>query len=413
MNYFFDFKPIPQVPDSTQTNSSFMQQSQQGFMGQESIMSADFSDNSIDSLVKVKTRTRRIRKKKEIQAHKYLDSYLIVKKDSFAFLEQIRVQDYELVGYDRFFPKTDIVTPIYTVSVVDNSVDTLVVQDLAKSNTSFVDTVFSEKLMQEKTDSQLVKVDTSIETLVIKSEEKNLSKTKLHTTEITASEEKIVKNNTSSLSSEIWLMAVLLGTLFLFAFIKMQFRAKLKLYSKALTSYQFFNKMYKEQNSLNQRLAFFLSLLFYINTSLIIYYTLFHFVPSQIELKGFSHFLVILMSLVVIFFSFTFVNKIIGGIFEIYDILNEYLYSLYYYHRILGISLLPIVVLYPYLPDFVANISIYLAWGTVLFLFILRWFRGLQISFKNRVPFLYMILYLCTLEIIPLMFISKMILRLY
>ena len=93
MDYFFDFKPITQQPDSTQSNASFMQQNDEGFMGQQSIMSSQFEDTTVDSLVTVKTKKlRAYRKKKKVKSYKYLDSYLIVKKDSFPFLENIKAK---------------------------------------------------------------------------------------------------------------------------------------------------------------------------------------------------------------------------------------------------------------------------------------------------------------------------------
>ena len=395
MNYFFDFNPITQVPDSTQSSSSFMQQNEQGFMGQQSMMSSGFSNNSIDSLVQSKTSRRRTRKKKVIKSYKYIDSYLIVEKDQFPFLENIKSKDFTPINFDNFIAESDISTPVYKIF---NPADTI--------NTS----ISTEEVMEIKQDTSFV-IQNKVEEIIVLSE----PEVKLVTIEETPEPSKeITTDNVVSLSSEIWLMGVLLAILLLFALIKLQFNSKLKLYSQSLISYQLFNKMFKEQNSINLQLGLLLSILFYANTSLIIYYSLLYdSSTSHLSEYGFWPFVIIFGLLFLIFFFFTIINKTISLIFESYELINEYLYNVYFFHRLLGLTLLPVAVLYPYLPPIAGQVSIYLAWLIILISFILRWLRGTKISFKHRVPYFYMILYLCILEIIPLMFITKLILSLY
>jgi len=164
--------------------------------------------------------------------------------------------------------------------------------------------------------------------------------------------------------------------------------------------------MFKEQNTTNRRLAFFLSFIFYTNISLLIYYSI-----NPVFQKGFYTLASIFLIIFGIFLIFTTLNKLIAFVFESYNLVNEYLYNLFFFSRILGLSLLPLVVFYPYISHFGDVILFFLAWPIVFLSFILRWFRGLKISFKYRVSYFYMFLYLCTLEIIPLLFIIKMILR--
>ena len=372
MNYFFKFTPHTQVPDSTTSNALFMQNDETIFSGKPSIMSFEFTDKSIDSLVEIKTRIRRIRKKKVVKSYKYLDSYLIIKDNHFYCLTNAQKPAIKIIDFDNYILKTNI-----------NSHKT-------------IKKTFTIHQNIKSTPKKIVKKPTPV---IVSKPKDTLSQT--------------TESAKPLLSGEIWLMGLILGTLLFFTFIKVQFNSKLKIYFKALFSYQFFNKIYREQNSINQKVGLLLSLLFYSNISLLFYYTFFYSSPIQIHSYGFSVYIYIVLFLFLLFLSFNIINKILSVIFEIHDLLNEYLYSLYYFHRMLGLVLLPFVVLYPYLPSIIAQPSLYLAWGFLLLAFILRWFRGLQISFKNRVPFLYMILYLCTLEIIPLMFITKMILSLY
>ena len=385
MDYFFEFKPISQIPDSTQNKQSFMQQNDQGFMGQQSIMSSSFQKNTADSIIK--TKTKRVYKKKVIKAYKYVDSYLIVKKDSFFCLSNMQTQDFELVNLNKF--------------KVENTLLESLEEPLI--NTKAIDSIIAVKPVAQEIDtSHIVKVKDS---LVAEKIEKQISKP-VYTSELEIKRESPTPKEMNSLSGEIWLMGILLFVLFLFAFIKMQFNSKLRLYYQSLTSYQLFNKMFKEQNTITLRLAILLSVVFYINSSLLIYYTL-NYLSLTKSSSGFIIYGSTLGLLFMAFLVFASINKLLAFVFESYKVINMYLYNTFYTNRILGVALLPFVVLYPYLPNFSSQILLFLAWIIVLLSFILRWFKGLQISFNYRIPFFYMFLYLCTLEIIPLLFLIK------
>ena len=373
MNYFFDFTPLTQQPDSVQTDTPLIQSEYQGFMEQKSIMSAEFNNNSIDSLVKIKTQTRRVRKKKIIKAYKVFDSFLMVKKEPFLCLKSSQKPESSIV---KFYLEVKHIKPKTTKETSGRT--------------------------QQQQDRELT-----------------IKKERLSTTNtITVEDNKVnevqkFNNPDLVLSGELWLIGVLLLSLTLFVFIKKLFGDKLKIYAKSLLGYQFLNKMFREQNIVNQRFAALLSALFYINTSLLLYYTALHISQSLFGFFGFGYYFEMLLFLLLSVLSFTIINKLLEFIFEVYDIINEYLYTVYYFHRVLGVFLLPVVIFYPYLPSIIAQPLLYLGWSIVLLLFIFRWFRGVQISFKHRISFLYMILYLCALEIIPLMFISKIILKVY
>ena len=75
----------------------------------------------------------------------------------------------------------------------------------------------------------------------------------------------------------------------------------------------------------------------------------------------------------------------------------------------IGIVLLPIISILPYVPDSIAPWVFYAGFFVIILLYILRIFRGLQISFKNRLSIFYLILYLCALEIMPTLILFKVI----
>ena len=413
-DYFFKLIPFPQMPDSAQSNSSFMQQNNGGFMGQQSIMSAEFEDNSVDSLVKVKTRRLRPRKKKlDVKSYKYLDSYLIVKKDSFAFLENIKTNSFSTVDFDKFISKSDTSTIVYYKTIDAELQDSLSIDSipgcmsipLVKNalSSDYNIAYFSEMPFEN---INTVENEDTIEFV-------NLSVKEEHTTAPVNNTAQEDHANTYKLSGESWLMFILLSVLLLFAFVRMHFNSKLRTYTQSVISYQSFNKMYKEQNTVNLRLGFLLSFIYNISISLIIYYSATNYFIVNNLPSGFILFLIIFGIVIAFTLFFISINKLLAFFFEQSNLLNEIVYNFLFANRFFGLLLLPTALSYPYLPELFAKILLFSAWGIIVFSFIFRWFRGIIISFKFRVSYLYMILYLCILEIIPLIFFVKEILSLY
>ena len=413
-DYFFRFQPHQQVPDSTQTGESFMQLNNQGFMGQQSIMSAKFEDNSVDSLVKVKTRRLRPRRKKLHQkSYKYVDSYLIVKKDSFAFLENIKANSFSTINFDKYISNCDTSCLVYNKPNIFSNQDSINI-DTISADSLCVDSLNS--IIPEPFVADTSTIDCELTCLTIIPKGGSTPKEQKLTTELPDIQDIPLQNENSNaykLSSEIWLMLVILSVLLLYAFAKMSFKSKLKGYTQSVRSYQAFSKMYKEQNMINLRLGFLLSFIYNVSISLIIYYS----VVDYFILNNFHHGITLFLMIFGIIIAFTLffisINKLLAFFFEQSNLINEIVYNFLFVNRFIGLLLLPIALTYPYLPVFFVKILLFSAWSIVVLSVVFRWFRNLVISFKFRVSYLYMILYLCVLEIIPLIFFAKEILSLY
>jgi len=97
------------------------------------------------------------------------------------------------------------------------------------------------------------------------------------------------------------------------------------------------------------------------------------------------------------------VQEIIGYVFSRLDQINEYLHNVYVYNKILGIVLLPLSFAAFYTPNRITEILLLMTIVFYLFSVIFKIIRGFQIIIKNDVFILYTILYLCTLEILPIL----------
>jgi hypothetical protein len=411
MDFNHKFELIPQQPDSSQTEfgATFAPQNQMGFGGQQpSIMSAGVKNNSLDSLVKAKTRSRRKRKKKKVvKSYKIQESILLVEKDTFCFLKSNinpKLKIYDISNHYSSAPKA--------ISSVDASLpysDSL--QFFADTNSIAID---SAEVLISITDSTKQAVDSTENTIVTeaKIEEKTVVKKEKLIVEVPKNEGNTTDlGQRESLKGEVWLMVTLVGLLFLIAYIRLIFNNKLKNYTQALFSFQKFRKTITEQNSTSMRLGVFLSIVFYINIGLLSFYALFSFSDKTFSISGLPLSISLSIAFLLYFTCFAIVNKLIAYIFEGQAVINEYLHNLFFLNRLSGLFLVPILIIYPYISPQIGLFLLILAFAIIALSLIFRWFRGIQISFTHRVPYFYMILYLCSLEIIPLLLIYKLIIR--
>jgi hypothetical protein len=411
MDFKFKDYPFTQVQDSTQTDSfgAFAPIKQDGFGNQQqSILSTGFKDNAIDSLVKVKTQNRRIPKKKLVKSYKVQESLLIVEKDTFAFLKSSINPQLTVFRIDDYYLKpSDLSQQANTISV-SSIIEEIHIDSITVSDITVLDIDSSSFLVQDTSlfSSDSINIAEEIQdSIIVKTEA-------LESVSEIAGKDTINNNSNprENLRGDIWLMILLLGVLFLLGFIKLQYSSKLKTYTKALFSYQQFRKLFKEQNSTSLRLGILLSVVFYTNFDVLIYYSYFHFYALNHNISGLLMTGIYIAGLLSFYTIFSVINKILGHVFESTELVNEYLHNIFFLNRLLGLFLLPLLIVYPYVSPEIGSFLLWVAYVFFALSYLMRWIRGIQISFTYRLPYFYMILYLCSLEIIPLMLIFKLML---
>lgn len=104
---------------------------------------------------------------------------------------------------------------------------------------------------------------------------------------------------------------------------------------------------------------------------------------------------------------YKFLNKIFGWVFNKKQLSDEYNNNITIFNNVLGLILLPIVTLMAFLNYNFLSFVVYMTGGIFLFLYLLKIYRLFEINSKKHVNILYLFLYLCGLEILPLLLIVK------
>jgi hypothetical protein len=223
----------------------------------------------------------------------------------------------------------------------------------------------------------------------------------------------IIKNaDTNAIKGFIstdWMLGIIIFSLILFGWIRVGFS---RFYQNAVqASYNFFTarRIFEESNIVRKRVFYFMNFLFYVNISLFLTQILEFNHIKIFNLHGILLFISIMLSIMIVYLLKTIVFYIFEFILLAKKGFLKYLFTILLYNKVLGIALLPIISVIPFVDVSIVPILIYIGVAMIFLFYIFRILRGLQIGFNIRLSILYLILYLCALEIIPVLILIKIV----
>ena len=202
-------------------------------------------------------------------------------------------------------------------------------------------------------------------------------------------------------STHDWLLGIFLLLVVLFVWICIFYSKFFTTLGNALVSYHMSAKLLEEKNVLSQRVSIVLDFIYLIVFSVFLY--------ELVVFKGFSfpktseiQFFLVLFNLVILYALFRIiVLKFTGFLFLSRSLFNEYLHNTFVVNKGLGIVLFPVVVMAHYLPDILMPVLLITGLAAFLIAFFWKLLRAYQIIIRRDILIFYLILYLCTLEILP------------
>ena len=211
--------------------------------------------------------------------------------------------------------------------------------------------------------------------------------------------------------SQNWLFLILVFVLFLLGILRVFYQKKLALFINAFISRRFSNQIIREENALTQSTSVILSIVFFISISLFFYLTSKFFHQNTGSYSNIQYFFLILLGCIAFYFSKFITNKLGGHVFKIHKETDEYIFNQFLVLQILGILLTMWCILLNYSTKISKEFIIYIGFATLLMGFVVRMIKGFGIANMNTYSPVYIFLYLCTLEILPLIIIVKLIIR--
>lgn len=125
------------------------------------------------------------------------------------------------------------------------------------------------------------------------------------------------------------------------------------------------------------------------------------------ELVDFELFIFSSGAIFILFYLRIFTLNTIGYIFDKRELFKEYLYQSYSYNKLMGIVFLPLNFVIVFTIGFIHEIAVYFSLSILIVLVVFKLFRAVVFSIKKHIFNFYLFLYLCALELVPLLLLYK------
>ena len=183
--------------------------------------------------------------------------------------------------------------------------------------------------------------------------------------------------------------------------------SKIKLVIKGFYVNRFANQIAREESYFTSKSTYLLTLIFVFSVSLFIS-KVFQFYGINFISPTYS---VIYISIGILLMYTVKILSVVasGNIFKVSTQVNEYVVSIFLFCNSLGLFLLPVVICLIFAKQLPAQIFIYAGFALIGIFYFTRIIRGLLIGMRIvKSSRLYLFLYLCTLEILPIIIIVKL-----
>ncbi|MDX8341623.1 DUF4271 domain-containing protein [Draconibacterium sp. IB214405] len=205
-----------------------------------------------------------------------------------------------------------------------------------------------------------------------------------------------------------WLTVLIFAGIALFASIRYGYAKYIHHLFLSLFNYATSVRMLNDKSYPVFHAAYRLEIIFYLALSIFVYQGL-NLIKWESARVNPTYFGFVLGGVLVYFFGKKLIYLTLGLLFETQNETREYLFNMDNFNRSLSLILLPIVILVAFAP-FKTPVFITVS-GLIIFLIfnLLLLKRGVFILLKKQFSLFYLFLYLCTLEILPLLLIYKVV----
>jgi len=208
-----------------------------------------------------------------------------------------------------------------------------------------------------------------------------------------------------------WTLVVCVISVLLILFLKTFYQKFVTKVMNTMVNFQLADTILREKNSITKRAFLIMNLNFILIIGLftLLFVRMYDIQYFKESWKDYLLILAIISSVMILRYV---IFNIVGWIFEWIPAVSSNLHNNYLINKNLGLILLPVVLIGIYTTPFYSRIIIFTGLITIIIVSVFRLIRGFQVLLKNGILLFYAILYLCTLELLPLVLGSKLIILL-
>jgi hypothetical protein len=172
-------------------------------------------------------------------------------------------------------------------------------------------------------------------------------------------------------------------------------------------NYSMSSRLYREQGYSNNFGLFRLNLIFYLFLPFSVYLIARDNGVLSPGFSGIEYYLIVFLVANAYFLVKIFLYKILGSVFSQREKTGELVFNMMLYHNVLGMILLPVATTHSVVPAF-GPISLYLVPGLIVLFYLMSVTRSIYFAIREGISIFYLILYLCALEILPILLVLKL-----
>jgi len=166
-------------------------------------------------------------------------------------------------------------------------------------------------------------------------------------------------------------------------------------------------RLYRERGYNNNFGMFRLNLIFYLFLPFSIYLIARDNGVSLMGFSGIEFYLIVLVAVNAYFMVKILLYKILGSIFSQREPTGELIFNMMLYHNVLGLIMLPVATIHAMVPAF-GVFSLFIVPGLILVFYLMSVIRSIYFAIREGISIFYLILYLCALEILPILLVVKL-----
>ncbi|MBE9511039.1 MAG: DUF4271 domain-containing protein [Bacteroidetes bacterium] len=204
-----------------------------------------------------------------------------------------------------------------------------------------------------------------------------------------------------------WVLGIIIISFILLVWIKLLYNKVLSATVNSIFNYQISHNLFLDKSSFTQKAFLIMDFGFFLNAGLFIYLSAKHFNLTLIHPEGIIAFLLFTGFVFAIYLVRYIANKIVGYVSLTQKVFAEYLQNIFIHTRVTGLVLLPFIIAIPYADYRITPVAIFVGAGIIILAYIFRIIRGIKIFTLRKVSLLYLFLYLCVLEFIPILVFFK------
>ena len=199
-----------------------------------------------------------------------------------------------------------------------------------------------------------------------------------------------------------WIVGLAVLVLVLLATVRLFFHNYFRQLFRSAFSFSSASRMFREKSLSITHASFRIDIIFFLIFSLFLFQVGQTF-QIDFRLSGIIEYLIFLGGVLTFFMIKRFLYLVQGGLSKSIPETSEFLFNMNNYNRILGLLLFPVCMVIAFTPLAEADLVILAGFVLVGVIYILLILRGIKILMRKHFSIFYLILYLCTLEILPLL----------